>query len=411
MSIYIKNALVAEGKRASVQIEENKITSINPKRARKDDIVIDARDKALVPAFYNMHTHAAMILFKGYAEDMTLHEWLEKKIFPIEAKLKPKDVYYGTLLACAEMIHSGTVCFNDMYFFENETAKAAKKAGMRAVIGKAFGSLAYNRQAVIKAVKSLRRQKLVMPAIAPHAIYTTTKEIYEEAAELAEELDCFLHTHASETQQEVKFCLEKYRKRPVELFEEIGVLSRRAILAHCVWLNKREIRLISKSKACVASCPTSNLKLASGIAPLKELVEAKARVTLATDGSASNNSLSMFEAVKLASILQKNIHRDARVMPARLVFEMATKEAASFLGLKAGKLEEGFLADLCLLDLKSISMSPCHSITANVIYSCTYDAVDTVICDGKIIMENKHISWEEHARKKAEKRIEKLFYS
>ena len=305
MTILIENVLVPEGKRVDIEIEENIISAINPKEKDRSDIIIDGSKKAALPGFFNMHTHAARILRKGYADDYELHEWLTKHIFPIEAKLKPKHVYYGTLLACAEMIHSGITCFNDMYFFEEEIAKAVEKSGLRAVVSKAFISETYNRAKVKKAIKKLEKYERVTPALGPHAIYTTDPETLKDAKALADELNVLIHFHLSETQKELADCLKKYGKRPAQYLAELGFLDEKLINAHCVWLDRGEINLLAKSGAKVVSCPTSNLKLASGIAPLKEIIDSGITTTLGTDGSASNNSLNMFETIKLASILQK----------------------------------------------------------------------------------------------------------
>lgn len=401
MTILIENVLVPEGKRVDIEIEENIISAINPKEKDRSDIIIDGIKKAALPGFFNMHTHAAMILLKGYADDYELHEWLTKHIFPMEAKLKPKHVYYGTLLACAEMIHSGITCFNDMYFFEEEIAKAVEKSGLRAVVSKAFISETYNRAKVKKAIKKLEKYAKVIPALGPHAIYTTDPETLKDAKALADELNVLIHFHLSETQKELADCLKKYGKRPAQYLAELGFLDEKLINAHCVWLDRGEINLLAKSGAKVVSCPTSNLKLASGIAPLKEIIDSGITTTLGTDGSASNNSLNMFETIKLASILQKYKYNDATALPAKQAFELATINGAKALGLKAGMLKEGFLADLFLVDLGHISMVPRYNLISNIVFAATPGCVDTVICDGEIIMENKQIPWEDEAKEKA----------
>ncbi|MCD6478271.1 MAG: amidohydrolase [Candidatus Diapherotrites archaeon] len=408
MTILIENALMLDGKRADTLIEENRIAAINPKQKDRSDVVIDATKKAIVPGLFNMHTHAAMILLKGYADDYELHEWLTQHIFPMEAKLKPKHVYYGTLLACAEMIHSGTTCFNDMYFFEEEIAKAVERAGMRAVVSKALTTQSYNRAEAKKAIKKLSDFERVLPALGPHAIYTTDKETLCDVKELASELDVLIHFHLSETKKEVEDCLKEHGKRPAEYLKEIGFLSNRVINAHCVWLNEREIKIVAESGAKMVSCPTSNLKLASGIAPLTEIVDAGIATMLGTDGSASNNSLNMFETIKLASLLQKYKQWDATALPAEQAFELATINAAKALNLKAGVIKEGFLADLCLIDLTHISMVPCYNLISNIVFSAEPACVDTVICNGRILMENRVIGWEADIKEKAMQVAEEL---
>jgi 5-methylthioadenosine/S-adenosylhomocysteine deaminase len=408
MTILIENALMLDGKRADILIEENKIVAINPKQKDRSDIVIDATKKAIIPGLFNMHTHAAMVLLKGYADDYELHEWLTQHIFPMEAKLKPKHVYYGTLLACAEMIHSGTTCFNDMYFFEEEIAKAVQKSGMRAVVSKAFITQTYNRSKVRNAIKKLSRFENVTPALGPHAIYTVDRETLIDTKELASELNVPIHFHLSETKKELEDCVKEHGKRPAEYLKDIGFLSDRVINAHCVWLNEREIKMVAESGAKIVSCPTSNLKLASGIAPLTKIIGAGIAAMLGTDGSASNNSLNMFETIKLASLLQKYKQEDATALPAKQVFELATINAANSLNMNAGMIKEGCLADVCLIDLTHISMIPCYNLISNIVFSAEPACVDTVICNGKILMENGVIEWEADVKEKAMRVAEEL---
>jgi len=408
MKIFIKNVLLPNGKRANLLIEENRISAINPKRPDKSDSVIEAKNMLALPGLFNMHAHAAMILFRGYADDFELHEWLTKYIFPIEAKLRPKDVYYGTLLACAEMIHSATTCFNDMYFFEEEIAKAVEKSGMRAVVSKALSKASYKENEARKAIKNLGKYKRVMPALGPHAIYTTDTETLKAVKELASELRVPIHFHLSETKKEVEDCIKQHHLRPVYYLERIGFLGSNLINAHCVWLEQSEMKVLARYNAKVVSCPVSNLKLASGIAPLSEIIDAGVTAMLGTDGSASNNSLNMFETMKLASILQKYRYNDATMLPANKTFELATKNAGEALGIKAGLIREGFLADLCLINLKHISMIPCHNAISNIIFSAEPACVDTVICDGHIIMQHGKIPWEERIKAKASKVAERL---
>ena len=403
MTILIKDVVLLNGKRADVLVEENKIAAINPKHRDKSDIVIDARKKAILPGFFNMHAHAAMALFKGYADDYELHEWLTQHIFPMEAKLRPKHVYYGTLLACIEMIHSGITCFNDMYFFEEEIAKAVERAGMRAVVSKAITSQSYNRAEAKHVVKKLGKFGLVMPALGPHAIYTTNTETLIDVNELASELSVPVHFHLSETKKELEDCVKEHGKRPAEYLKDIGFLGPNLIAAHCVWLDGHEIKLLAASKTKVVSCPISNLKLASGIAPLEEMRNAGIMLSLGTDGSASNNALNMFETIKIASLLQKHIRADATAMPAMHAFELATINAARTLNLNAGLIKKGTLADFSLIDLNHITMVPNYNLVSNIVFSAEPACVHTVVCNGKIIMENHRIEWEDQVKERAQK--------
>ncbi|MEM4663003.1 MAG: amidohydrolase [Candidatus Diapherotrites archaeon] len=403
MTIFIKDVILPSNKRANILIEENLITDVGKTARDKSDVVIDGRELAAIPGFFNMHTHAPMSLLKGFADDFDLHTWLTKHIFPVEARMKPKDIYYGTMLACAEMIRSGTTCFNDMYFFEEETAKAASKAGMRAIISKVITS-EFKEDAVRKAIDKLKRYENIIPALGPHAIYTTTPEVLKGVKDLSDELSLPIHFHLSETQKEVKDCIKKRKVRPVEYLKKIGFLGSNLFNAHCVWLDKKEQKILASHGAKVVSCPTSNLKLASGIAPLKDIMDAKIQTMLGTDGSASNNSLNMFETLKLASLLQKYRYNDASVLNAETCFKLATVNAAQALKINAGKIENGYLADVVLLDLNHISMTPRHNLISNIVFSADPGCVHTVICNGKVIMEKKKITWEQKIKRKATKR-------
>ncbi|MCX8189845.1 MAG: amidohydrolase [Candidatus Diapherotrites archaeon] len=407
MTIFIKGALLPNGKRSNILIEDNKISAMGKGVIDKSDVVIDGKELAAIPGFFNMHTHAAMSLLKGFADDFELHTWLTEYIFPIEAKMKPKHVYYGTMLACAEMIRSGTTCFNDMYFFEEEGAKAASKAGLRAIISKVITNK-LNESDVKKSINVLGRYKNIIPALGPHAIYTTTEDVLLGAKSLSEELSVPIHFHLSETQKEVSDCLKEKNMRPVEYLAHIGFLNKNLFNAHCVWLNEKEIKLLAKNCAKAISCPTSNLKLASGIAPLKMLLDNKVLLMLGTDGSASNNSLNMFEAMKFASLLQKHKQNDASVLNAQCTFKLSNINAAEALNIDCGKLFVGCLADISLIDLNHISMVPCHNLLSNIVYSAEPNAVHTVICDGEILMDARVISWEDKIKKKASKEALKL---
>lgn len=408
MTVLIEKALLLSGQRADIQIEGNEITAINPKKKDKTGIVINGKKMAAVPSFFNMHSHAAMTLFKGYGDDFELHEWLEKFIFPAEEKLTPKDVFNGSMLACIEMIHSGITCFNDMYYFEIETAKAAEKTGLRAVLSRGLSGKSFSEQTAVKSVKELKKFKNIIPALGPHAIYTVDEFTLCEINRLAAELNVPIHFHLSETKKELDDCMEEKGKRPAEFLESIGFLSNRLFNAHCVWLDDAEIKLLAENKAMAITCPTSNLKLASGVAPVKEMLSSGIKVMLGTDGSASNNSLNFFESMKLASLTQKHSHYNPTVLPASQVFEMATVNAAQSLSLKAGEIKEGFLADLNLIDLNHVSMVPCHNLASNLVFSAEPGCVDTVICNGNLLMQGKEIKGEEKIKEKAAKAAEKL---
>jgi len=410
MTILIENARL-NGKDASIQIEGNTIAAINPKRADRTDRVINGKGKAIIPSLINNHTHAAMSLLKGYADDFPLHEWLNDYIWPREKKLRAKDVYWGTRLACLEMAKTGTACFNDMYFFSQETAKAAVDAGIRAVVSEVlFDPLDPEKDersfaALKKSIKELKKTgSLITPAIGPHAIYTLGRESLAKEAEFSKKEKLLVHFHLSETEKEVKDCIEKYGKRPVEFLDELGFFSKRSLNAHCVWLNAKEIKILAKRKARAINCPVSNQKLSVGKAmPFRALSKAGVLVSLGTDGSASNNSLDLFAEMKAAALMQKFSSSNPTEMTAKEAFTLCTCNAAESIGLNAGSIEEGKLADLCLVDLKNVKLVPGHNLLAGLVYSADGSCIDTTICNGKIAMEAGKVEGEEEIIEKAQK--------
>ncbi len=388
---------VVEG---NVLIEENKIAAVGDV-ADKSDVVIDGRKKAVIPGLFNTHTHAAMVLFRSYADDMVLHEWLEKKIWPLEAKLDSEAVYWGTKLACIEMLKSGTIFFNDMYFFPPAIAKAAEECGIRACVSAAFFDffnpdlLEENLKKALKDLKEIEKYN-VLRAIGPHAVYTVSLDGLRRAAEIAEEMDLFVHFHLAETEKEVVDFKKQHGKPITKALDEIGFLSSRLIAAHSVWLEDAEIELLGKRGVTVSHCPASNMKLCVGKAiKFEEMKKAGVNFTIGTDGAASNNNLDMLEEMKFAALLQKFHYSDPTLMKAEEVFEAATVNAARAFGLKSGVIDEGYLADLVLIDLKKPYLQPEHNLVANLIYAASSGCVDTVIVDGRIVVENGYFMGDE----------------
>ena len=388
---------VVEG---NVLIEENKIAAVGDV-ADKSDVVIDGRKKAVIPGLFNTHIHAAMVLFRSYADDMVLHEWLEKKIWPLEAKLDSEAVYWGTKLACIEMLKSGTIFFNDMYFFPPAIAKAAEECGIRACVSAAFFDffnpdlLEENLKKALKDLKEIEKYN-VLRAIGPHAVYTVSLDGLRRAAEIAEEMDLFVHFHLAETEKEVVDFKKQHGKPITKALDEIGFLSSRLIAAHSVWLEDAEIELLGKRGVTVSHCPASNMKLCVGKAiKFEEMKKAGVNFTIGTDGAASNNNLDMLEEMKFAALLQKFHYSDPTLMKAEEVFEAATVNAARAFGLKSGVIDEGYLADLVLIDLKKPYLQPEHNLVANLIYAASSGCVDTVIVDGRIVVENGYFMGDE----------------
>ncbi|WP_202318417.1 amidohydrolase [Archaeoglobus neptunius] len=392
-------------KKTNVLIEENRISAVGDV-AEKGDVVIEGKGKAVIPGFFNTHTHAAMTLFRSYADDMVLHEWLEKKIWPLEAKLDDEAVYWGTKLACIEMLKSGTVFFNDMYFYPSAIARAAEECGMRACVSAAFFDffnpdlLEENLKKAVKELKKIERYS-VMRSIGPHAVYTVSIEGLRRAAEIADEMDIYVHFHLAETEKEV-LDFKKQHGKPIALaLDEIGFLSRRLITAHCVWLEDGEIELLSRRGVTVSHCPTSNMKLCVGKAiNYGKMKRAGVNFTIGTDGAASNNNLDILEEMKFAALLQKFYYSDPTLMGSDEVFEAATINAARAFNLNSGRIEEGCLADLVIVDLKKPYLQPDHNLVASLVYSATSGCVDTVIIDGTIVVENGYFRGDAGAEEK-----------
>jgi len=407
VGILIRNALVLTQndkrqvlKGHDVLIEGSKIAAVGKGLKEKAEHVLDAKGKLVMPGLVNTHNHLAMTLLRGYGDDMRLQEWLEKRIWPREAKLKAGDARAGAMLGCLEMLKSGTTAFADMYFFMEETAHAVEESGIRANLS--YGMMdhgkAEKRQAELakgeKFVKEFNEKAggRIRTSFGPHAIYTCSRELLEKTNELAAKHDVKIQIHLSETRKEVADCLKAHEKRPVDYLESIGVLGKRLIASHCVWLRKEECTLLGKKGVSVSHNPASNMKLAGGGAiPIPELVEAKVNVTLGTDGAASNNSLSMFESMKLCALLQKNARWDPTLAPAQQVLDFATRNGAQALGFNAGAIEKGWLADVVLLDLSGPNMVPVHNAVSNAVYSASAGNVTDVIVDGKIVVRERKV--------------------
>ncbi|MEE9223607.1 MAG: amidohydrolase [Thermoplasmata archaeon] len=401
MSILIENVL-HDGDRTNIYLEGSRITDIGPKV--EADETIDGSNHAVLPGLVNTHTHAAMTLFRGYADDMLLQEWLRDKIRPLESKFVPEDIYWGTRLACLEMIKSGTTCFNDMYFHLDQQAKAVEESGIRGVLSEGFvdflqpdlsEELFKQSTDLIRKVQSMGCDRIT-PALGPHAIYTVTESSLRRFKEISDEEGLLIHFHLSETQEEVENCKKTHGKSPVGYLKDIGFLGSNLVAAHSVWLDESEIAMLADAHVKVSHNPVSNMKLAVGGAlPYKGMLQAGINVSLGTDGTASNNNLDMFESMKFAALLQKFSTNDPTVLPAGEVLGMATAKGAEALRIDAGVVKVGKLADLILVDLRSPAFNPNHDLTSNLVYSANGSCVDTVICDGKVLMLDGHVEGEE----------------
>ncbi|MEN6351593.1 MAG: amidohydrolase [Syntrophomonas sp.] len=380
--------------------------------------VIDGRNRVVLPGFINTHTHAAMTLLRGYADDLPLMEWLETKIWPLEAKLTADDIYWGTMLAIVEMIKSGTTTFNDMYFFMDEVARAVEASGMRAVLSRGMvGVGPENEQALDDSRELIGRwqgaaQGRISFRLGPHAPYTCPPDYLERVMKLAAELKAGLHIHVAETKGEFDDMVKIYGKTPVAHLNDLGLFEHQVLAAHCVHLTDEDIRILKNKGVGVAHNPESNMKLASGIAPVPQMLEAGIPVALGTDGASSNNNLDMLQEMRTCAFLHKVNAMNPTVLPAYQALEMATANGAASLGLdkEVGRLRPGMKADMIIMGLGEAHMTPRYDILANIVYSAQAADVKTVIIDGKIVMEDREIKTldEEEILKQARKIGERL---
>lgn len=400
MSILIKSATVITQNanrdiidNCDILIEGSKIESIGKNIREKAEFIIDAHDKIVLPGLINAHTHAAMTVFRGYGENLPLERWLKEKIWPAEAKLKPEQIYYGTLLGACEMIKSGITSFIDMYFSSDEMAKACKQIGIRASLSDAIIDVpGHDVAQAVAFAKKWKNNQLIVPHISCHSSYACSEEMLNQAKEAADINDLRFHIHTSETRKEIFDCLNKTKKYPIEYLDSLGIIDQNTILAHASWVTKREIAIICKKKATIVNCPISNLKLATGgICPVKEYYQKGANVTIGTDGAASNNSLNMFESIKLSALLQRHHYWKADALSAQTSLDFATINGAKAFGINSGSIAKGKTADIIFLDANSVNLNPKHDLISNIIYSANPSNVIDVIVNGKIIMQNQKI--------------------
>ena len=388
-------------KDAYLVIEGQYIKAIGQGAAPVDqyDKVIDGQNRVALPGFVNTHTHAAMTLLRGYADDMPLMDWLEKKIWPLEAKLTADDVYWGTMLAITEMIKSGTVCFADMYFFMDAAARAVANSGIRAVLSRGMIGVGPENELAFSESREMVKKwhdsndGRIKCMLGPHAPYTCPPDYLKRVIELSEELEVGLHIHVAETKGEFEDIQRLYGSTPVVHLDKIGLFNRQVVAAHCVHLSQEDIKILAAKRVGVAHNPESNMKLGSGIAPVQEMLAAGITVALGTDGASSNNNLDMLQEMRSAAYLQKVHLMDPTVIPALQALQMATVNGARALGLESeiGQLRPGFKADIIIMDLKHPHMLPVYDPVSNIVYSAQASDVETAIVDGKILMEDRVI--------------------
>ena len=400
MTTLIKDAAVVlpNGKTQEndIVIEGNKITSIGKAPADlKADNVINAKGKLAVPGFVNAHTHASMTLLRSYADDMNLMDWLNNHIWPVEAKMVEKDIRVGGELAVLEMIKSGTTAFLDMYGpYLESVIDVTAKAGIRGVFSRGpIGFIPGQDKVLDENVTMYKNYNgtadgRITVAMGVHAPYTCPPEFCEKAAGLAKDNGMHMHIHMSETQDEINQMQEKYGKRPFKYIEETGLFDVPAIAAHCVWLDDEDFAIMKKHNIAVAHNPASNMKLASGIAPVPRMLKEGITVGLGTDGTSSNNNLDMLEEIRLAAILHKVNELDPLSVPAAEALKMGTETGAKAIWLDdTGVIAPGKKADIVLYDLNRPEWCPRHNLVSLLVYSASSASADTMICNGKVIME------------------------
>jgi len=406
MSLLIKNAKAVITcdkkfrvlKDASILIEDGRITEISrkPKPANEK---IDAKNKLVMPGLINAHTHLPMTLLRGIADDLPLMRWLQEYIWPVEAKMNKGHIKAGAFLGIAEMIKTGTTCFNDMYWHEDAVAEACEKAKIRAALSTPLldalgpeqsGRLISEGEVL---VKRLGKNKRVKPFFGPHAPYTCSEELLVKARELADKYDAGLHIHVSETESEVKKSEQEKGKRPFEYLSSIGFLCSRVVAAHANWVSEKEIKIIKKAGSKIAHNTISNMKIASGIAPVESYLKNGIPVGLGTDGAASNNTLDMFETMKACALLHKISNLNPTVLPAQTVLELATMGSAKALGIEneTGSIEKGKSADLITLDLKASNLTPLTNPVSHAVYAAKSSNVCDAIINGEIVMEDREL--------------------
>jgi len=406
---------VLDGRPVGLRAEGGRITELGPGvTARAGDEIVDGRGTAVVRGLVNGHTHAAMTLFRGYGDDLPLMEWLERRIWPAEARLDADDVYWGTRLACVEMIRTGTVRFWDMYWQPGAIARAVEDAGLRATVGAPLidaldpaNTPRLRDQALASLDDIAGHGARVEASLTPHAIYTVSESSLRWVSEHAAAADLPVHIHLSETEEEVQRCVDAHGVRPAVYLDRVGLLGPRTLLAHGVWLDDDELALVGQRGATVVTNPVSNLKLAVGAVFRYDAARAQGiLVGLGTDGAGSNNSLDLFQDVKVLALLQKHEARDPAVMPAAEAWAVATGQRAPLLG-QSGGLAVGEPADFVLVRTEVPELS-LGDFTANLVYAVSGAVVDTTVVDGVVLMRDGIVEGEAEVRARARERARRL---
>ena len=401
MKTLIKNATVITcageaPKKQNIEITDDRITGIDVSGDTASDTVIDAAGKLLMPGLINAHTHVAMTLFRGAADDMKLQDWLFKRIFPMEDKLDEHIVYVSSLLGMAEMLRRGTTSIIDMYFFCDSIAAAAEKLGLRTQISRCITGDGQEADIRIKEAEELfekyKDSRFVSVRPSAHAIYTCSSSTLKKCADMSERYGQGLYIHLAETKKEFEDCLNEHGLTPAAYLDSLGCLKQDTLLAHSVYVNDEDIELIALRGSTAAHNPSSNLKLGSGIAPVMQMLAAGIPVALGSDGAASNNMQNVFSEMRLAALLQKGVQLAADTVPADLAIKMATEYGARAMNRSdTGKIQAGMKADLILLETSLPHMQPMTNAVSNIVYAATGEEVCMTMVDGKTVYQNGRI--------------------
>jgi 5-methylthioadenosine/S-adenosylhomocysteine deaminase len=411
LSLTVLDA-VLDGETVGVRCADGAIEAIGPEvAAQAGDETIDAAGAPLVPALLNGHTHAAMTLFRGYGGDLPLMRWLREKVWPVEARLEPEDVYWGARLACAEMIRTGTARFWDMYWHPDATARAVEDAGLRATVGgpllDAEGGTEEMKATALESLDALAgRGPAIGASLAPHSIYTVSEELLRWAAETAAERGVAIQIHLSETEREVADCVAAHGARPAAYLDRLGLLGERTVLAHGVWLDRAELETIAERGATLVANPVANMKLAvGGFLPYPAARSAGVAVGLGTDGPGSNDSLDLLADLKVFALAQRHASGDPTVLPAAEAWEIATGARAPALG--AGPLAVGAPADFLLLrrDAPEIGIG---ELASDLVYAAAGSVVETTVVGGRVLMRDGEVEGEAEILAHAAERARRL---
>ena len=385
---------------ASLHVQGDKIVYAGPKAlapaAQAGDEVINGGGRIAMPGFVNTHAHNAMVLFRGAADDLPLQRWLNEKIFPMEDQLDDNAAYWGNLLGIAEMIRCGTACYNDMYFFTEQEIRAVEQTGIRSVLTRSTVCQELDQEAIeqkLQVYDALMAYQgaadgRIRVTVSPHAEYTCSAAYLRACGQKAQQLGVPLHIHVSETAAEHDACIERHGKTPMALLESLGVLKGEVYAAHCVYTGQADHEIMKEHGVVALHCPDSNLKLASGIAPIAQMMQRGVTVTLGTDGAASNNNLNMMEEMQRFVLLQKGITQDATSVSAKQALHIATTAGARAMHTGGGVLKEGYKADIVLVDTHVPHMQPMHNALNNLVYAAQGSDVWMNMVDGKILYQN-----------------------